>query len=78
MLNTDSSASQATIAPRSFVREEYLLDIPLTSVGQVTLTVSNYNPIVIHIQQAPGGVAITTETSLLSPVTGTGTNAELR
>jgi len=78
LLNTNSSASQATIAPGGFAKEEYLLDVPLTSIGQVTLTVSNFNPLVILVQQAPGVVAVRPNTSLISPETGTATNSELR
>lgn len=78
LLNTNRSAIQATIAPGSFAKEEYLVDVPLTSIGQVTLTVSNYNPLVIRVQQAPGVVAVTPPPSLTAPVTSTATNAELR
>ncbi len=50
LLNTNSSPSAATIAPGGFVREEYLLDLPLTSSGQVTLDVSGYNQLMILVE----------------------------
>ena len=56
LLNTNSSAVQAVIAPGGFVKEEYLLDIPLTSSGPVTLAASNYNPFVILVLPASAGI----------------------
>jgi outer membrane phospholipase A len=55
LLNTNSSASEATIPPGGFVKEEYLLDIPLTSNGAVSLAVSNYNPFVILVEPSASG-----------------------
>jgi outer membrane phospholipase A len=64
--------------PGGFIKEEYLLDVPLTSIGEVTLTVSNFTPLVILVQQAPGGVIVRPDTSIISPESSTSTNAELR
>ncbi len=50
VLNTNSSPSAATIAPGGFVKEEYLLDLPLTSSGQVTLDISSYNQLVVLVK----------------------------
>jgi outer membrane phospholipase A len=49
-LNTNNSPGAATIAPGGFVKEEYLLDLPLTSSGQVTLDVSGYNQLVVLVE----------------------------
>jgi outer membrane phospholipase A len=56
LLNTNSSPIAATIAPGSFVKEEYLLDLPLTSSGQVTLDIRNYNQVVILVAPASSGI----------------------
>jgi phospholipase A1 len=50
LLNTNNSPGAATIAPGGFVKEEYLLDLPLTSSGQVTLDVSGYNQLVVLVE----------------------------
>jgi phospholipase A1 len=50
LLNTNSSPGTATIAPGGFVKEEYVLDLPLTSSGQVTLDVSGYNQLVVVVE----------------------------
>jgi outer membrane phospholipase A len=57
LLNTNSSPSTATIAPGGFVKEEYLLDLPLTSSGQVTLEVSSYNQVVVLVKSGSSEVA---------------------
>jgi len=71
LLNTNSSPTTATIAPGGFVREEYLLELPLTSRGQVTLDISGYNQLVVLI--APSS----SETPLVEapPPTATSTSA---
>jgi|SRR5579859_2879432 len=77
LLNTNSTPVQATIEPGSFVKAEYLLDVPLASSGQVTLTVTNYNQLVVLVQQAT--TVLTLEPKLLSPsiVTNAPTNVEM-
>src|ERR1700733_2355384 len=50
VLNTNSSSITATIPPGGFVKEEYLLDLPLTSSGQVTLDISSYNQLVVLVE----------------------------
>jgi outer membrane phospholipase A len=78
LLNTNSSAARAAIAPGSFVKVEYLVDIPLTSNGPVTLFATNYNQIVIFVEQSSPGVAVTPQPSPASPVTNRTASAELR
>jgi outer membrane phospholipase A len=56
LLNTNGSPIAATIAPGSFVKEEYLLDLPLTSSGQVTLDIRNYNQVAILVAPASSGI----------------------
>jgi phospholipase A1/A2 len=56
LLNTNRSPMAATIAPGGFVKVEYLLDLPHTSSGQVTLDIRNYNQVVILV--APVASAI--------------------
>ncbi|MGO9528557.1 MAG: phospholipase A [Verrucomicrobiia bacterium] len=56
MLNTNSSPLAATIAPGSFIKAEYLLDLPLTSSGQVTLDIRNYNQVVILVAPPSFGI----------------------
>jgi outer membrane phospholipase A len=56
LLNTNRSPIVATIAPGGFVKEEYLLDLPLTSSGQVTLDIRNYNQVVILVAPASSGI----------------------
>jgi outer membrane phospholipase A len=56
LLNTNSSPTAATIAPGSFVKGEYLLDIPLTSNGQVALDIRDYNQVVILVAPASFGI----------------------
>ena len=71
LLNTNSSPLAATIPPGGFVKEEYLLDLPLTSSGQVTLDIDNYNQVLILVGQ--GVVAPVVATDL--PPTSTSTQA---
>jgi outer membrane phospholipase A len=78
ILNTNSSPTQAAIAPGSFVKVEYFVDIPLTSIGQVTLTVSDYNPLVILVQQSSFGDAVPPQPSSTSSVTNKAPSAEFR
>ncbi len=56
LLNTNRSPIAATIAPGGFVKEEYVLDLPLTSSGQVTLDIRNYNQVVILVEPASSGI----------------------
>ena len=48
-LNTNRSDLQAVINPGGFVKTEYDLTIPASVAGPVTLTVSNYNQIIIPV-----------------------------
>ena len=82
LLNTKSSASAVTIVPGGFVKEEYLVDLPLTSSGQVTLDVSGYNQLMVlvgpssfetPVVEAPPSTA--TSTSAPAP---TASNSDLR
>lgn len=56
LLDTNRSVIQATIAPGGFVKEEYLLDLPLTSSGQVMLDIRNYNQVEILVEPASSGI----------------------
>ena len=56
LLNTNSSPIAATIAPGGFVKEEYLLDLPLTSSGQVALDIRNYNQVAILVAPSSSGI----------------------
>jgi phospholipase A1 len=71
LLNTKSSASAVTIVPGGFVKEEYLVDLPLTSSGQVTLDVSGYNQLVVLV----GPSSFETPVVEAPPPTGTSTSA---
>lgn len=55
ILNTKNSPSAVTIAPGGFVKEEYMLDLPLTSSGQVTLDISSYNQLVVVVESGSSG-----------------------
>jgi hypothetical protein len=55
-LRTSSSPITATIAPGGFVKEEYQLDIPLTSNGRDTLDVRDYNQVMVLVEQASTGI----------------------
>jgi outer membrane phospholipase A len=77
LLNTNNDGMQAAIAPGSFTREEYLLDIPATINGPVKLDVSNYNQVVILVKKGSLEVPRTTKakppsnnTDLQSPFMG--------
>jgi len=78
LLNTNSSVIQAAIAPGSFVKVEYLLDIPPTNNGQVTLAVSNYNQVMILVEQASTGVPAAPQPPPTSALTKTAPEPELR
>jgi outer membrane phospholipase A len=56
---------EVTIAPGAFAKQEYLLNIPATLHGQVSLSISNYNEIALQIGQ--GSVAPETETTPVAP-----------
>ncbi len=76
-LNTKSSPSAVTIPPGGFVKEEYLLEIPITSSGQATLDISGYNPVTIVVEQGVvSEVVALPETPHAS--TSAVTNADLR
>jgi phospholipase A1/A2 len=82
VLNTNSSSSAATIASGGFVKEEYLLDVPLTTRGQVTLDVSGYNQLVVVVGSGSSEVAAAatsspTSTSQPTPASTT-PNSDLR
>jgi len=53
LMLTNRSGIEATIAPGSFVKQEYLFDVPPTLGGQVTLDASNYNQVVILVINNP-------------------------
>jgi phospholipase A1/A2 len=57
-LNTNSSPTTVTIPPGGFVREEYLLDLPLTTSGQVSLDVNNYNQVLFLVEQGAVSAAV--------------------
>jgi outer membrane phospholipase A len=71
LLNTNRSPMAAVIAPGSFVKVEYLLDLPLASSGQVTLDIRNYNQVVILVEQASTGIPLIAQ----RPATPSSTNA---
>jgi outer membrane phospholipase A len=82
LLNTKSSPSAVTIAPGGFVREEYLLDVPLTGNGQVTLDVSGYNQLVVLVASSSTDAPVVdapppTATST-SAAASTASNSDLR
>lgn len=66
---TNRSGIETTIAPGSFVKQEYLFDVPPTLGGQVTLDVSNYNPVVILVGNNSSGTPATLQTSSTLPAT---------
>ncbi|MGD1017749.1 MAG: phospholipase A [Verrucomicrobiia bacterium] len=69
VLNTNSSPIAATIPPGGFVKVEYVLDLPLTSSGQVTLDIRNYNQVAALVEQATTEVPFATQRPSASPVT---------
>ena len=74
LLNTNTSPSAVTIAPGGFVKEEYLLDLPLTTHGQVTLEINSYNQLVVLVAPGSSGIAGAaptppTSTSMATPAT---------
>jgi phospholipase A1 len=73
LLNTNSSPSAATIVPGGFVKVEYLLDLPLTTRGQVTLDVSGYNQLMILVE--PGSSEVTMAAPSAPPSTAKSTPA---
>ncbi len=75
-LNAKSSPSAVTIPPGGFVKEEYLLEIPITSSGQATLDISGYNPVTIVVEQ--GVVSEVVPAPETPPSTSAVTNADLR
>jgi phospholipase A1/A2 len=77
LLNTNSSAIAATIAPGSFVKEEYLLEIPITSSGQATLDIRNYGQVMVVVEPATTEVPLATRRPATSPVTNTAPVYEL-
>ena len=66
---TNRSGIEATIAPGSFVKQEYLFNIPPTLGGQVTLDASNYNQVVFLVKNNPAGIPATLATPATSPAT---------
>ena len=58
VLNTNSSPMATTIPPGGFAKEEYLLDLPLTSSGQVTLDISSYNQLIVLVEPSSSDVPI--------------------
>lgn len=69
VLNTNSSPMAATIPPGGFVKVEYLLDLPLTSSGEITLDIGNYNRVAIFVEPVSTEVPLTTQQPSSSPVT---------
>jgi outer membrane phospholipase A len=71
-LNTNSSPIVATVAPGGFVKEEYLLDIPITSSGQATLDIRNlrdHGQVAIFVEQASTGIPLAPQQPSTSPAT---------
>jgi outer membrane phospholipase A len=58
VLNSNSPMA-ASIPPGSFVKAEYLLDLPLTSSGEVTLDIENYNRVAIVVKPVSTEVPLT-------------------
>jgi phospholipase A1 len=58
LLNTKSSPSAVTIPAGGFVKEEYQLDLPLTSSGPVTLDVSGYNQLMVLVEPSSTGAPV--------------------
>ena len=75
-LNTNSSPSVATIPPGSFVKEEYLLELPITSSGQVTLDINGYNPVTILVEQGVVSEVVAVPETPASK--STATNSDIR
>jgi outer membrane phospholipase A len=71
VLNTNRSPMAATIPPGGFVKEEYLLDLPLTSSGQVTLDVRDYNQVGMLVEPASAEVPLAAQRPSTSPITNT-------
>ena len=78
LLKKNNSGIEQAIAPGSFVKEEYLLDIPSISNGQVTLTISNYAPIVILVEQASSEAPTATHPLPVSHLTNPSPGSELK
>ncbi|HVM60700.1 MAG TPA: phospholipase A [Verrucomicrobiae bacterium] len=55
-LNAVTGATEVVIAPGSFVRQEYLLDVPPTILGHVDLVISHYNELALDVE-APSSAA---------------------
>ena len=66
---TNRSGIEATIAPGSFVKQEYLFDVPPTLGGRVTLDACNYNQVVILVKNNPAGAPEPVATPATSPAT---------
>jgi len=71
-LNTNSSPIAATIAPGGFVREEYQLEFPITSSGQLTVDVKNYNQVMVLVEQGVVSAAVPAPTSTAPPMLACG------
>jgi len=78
LLKKNNSGIEQAIAPGSFVKEEYLLDIPATSNGQVTLTISNYAPVVILVEQVSSEAPTATQPLPVSHLTNPSPGSELK
>jgi outer membrane phospholipase A len=74
-LNTNSSPSTATIPPGGFVKEEYLLDLPLTSSGQVTLDISSYNQLMVLVEPSSSEAPLVASAPVALPSTSNSTTA---
>jgi outer membrane phospholipase A len=46
------NAEEVRVAPGSFVKREYFVDIPATLQGQVTLEINNYAPVALRVGKA--------------------------
>lgn len=71
LLNTNSSPRVVTIAPGGFVKEEYLLDLPLTSSGPATLDVSGYNQLVVLVERSSSVDSLAAPSAPTSTATST-------
>ncbi len=74
---TNRSGGEATIAPGSFVKLEYLFDVPPAIGGQATLDVSNYNQVVILVKSSDSGAPVTSQTPAALPATNTAPQSAL-
>jgi phospholipase A1/A2 len=49
---SDGGSHEVSVAPGTFVKKDYSVEIPPDIQGQVTLDISNYNPVTIRLENA--------------------------